>query len=446
MAEYGLPQRLLSLWDHLGLDVAHVAGQMPGDIAGLVALAPERVGALALCVPTRLDPAGFASVSDRVLLIGAEHGLSASVTARGATMLPGAQRVVLQGYDAPGWADVTADRGGAVVAALTSAAAGSLATAPIGLAGRSGEHAGIRWRTEGRGPALVLFPFFLAPSQWEPVVSALAQRFTVVLLGGPHLGGVAALEDRAHSPSYIGMVETMFRLLGVENCRAVLDVGCGSGALDRLLAPRLPQGGRITATDLNRFLLAEAGALAEAEGLGTFIRFTEGNAEALSFPDAAFDCAFSVTVLEECDADRALAELVRVVRPGGRVGVIVRAIDLPQFWHLDLPEAIRRKVAAPPQSVGPGGAADASLYRRMRAAGLADVRGFPSLVTLDDPSGPIWRYREDHALSLLDEPETAVWRNSAAAARREELLFQTHAMHCAVGVRPSRLEGPPAAP
>ena len=55
---------------------------------------------------------------------------------------------------------------------------------------------------------------------------------------------------------------------------------------------------------------------------------------------------FSVTVLEECDADKAIAEIVRVTRPGGRVGIVVRAIDLPQWWHLDLPDAIRAKVTA----------------------------------------------------------------------------------------------------
>ena len=43
------------------------------------------------------------------------------------------------------------------------------------------------------------------------------------------------------------------------------------------------------------------------DGVDGLIRFAPGNAEALPFADASFDCIFSVTVLEECDADRALA-------------------------------------------------------------------------------------------------------------------------------------------
>lgn len=441
MAESGmtLAERLVALWDHLGLASAHVAAQMPGDVAALAAAAPERIAGLALCVPTRLDPPAFAALAARMLLVGAEHGMSASVTAQGAAQLPGSRRVVLAGYDAPGWADVMAERGEAIVAALREMAAACGGASVPTLAG-GGSHAGITWQAHGHGPALVLFPFFLAPSQWNPALAALARDFTVIVLGGPHVGGVAALEDRARSPSYRGMVGTLFGMMEVAAGQAILDVGCGSGALDRMLAERLgaerlAAGARITATDVNPFLLGEARTLAAAEGLGEAIRFTEGNAETLPFPDATFDAAFSVTVLEECDADRALAELLRVVRSGGRVGVIVRSIDLPQWWHLDLPEPIRRKVAVPPQSVGARGVADASLYRRMRAAGFHSVRGFPSLVTLDRPDGPIWRYREDHALSLLDPAETATWRALAEAARAEGTLFQSHPMHCAVGVR-----------
>jgi SAM-dependent methyltransferase len=431
-AEPPLVERLLALWDHLGLTAPHVAAQMPGDLADLSRLHGDRIGGLVFCVPTRLDPLPFAGLADRTLLISAEHGLSAAVTSRGAERLQGARRVVLQGYDAPGWADVVTDRTDAIVAALSDV----LGTIPGDVPGRpippAGSHAGISWQAAGRGPALILMPLFLAPSQWEAALPALTRDFTVIRLGGRHIGGIAALEDRARAPSYRGMVQTLFDLMDAKPGETVLDVGCGSGALDRQLARRI--GGGITATDLNRFLLSEAERLAEEEGGGA-IRFTEANAESLPFPDASFDHAFTVTVLEECDADRALAELVRVVRPGGRVGVIVRAIDMPQWWHLDVPDTIRRKVDVPPQSVGANGVADASLYRRMRTAGLTGLRGFPSLITLDLPDGPIWRYREDHVLTLLDTAETAIWRAAADAARQDGLLFQSHPMHCAVGVR-----------
>ena len=48
----------------------------------------------------------------------------------------------------------------------------------------------------------------------------------------------------------------------------------------------------------------------------------EGNAEALPFRAHQFIVTVACTVLEEGDADRTLAELVRVTKPGGRVGVI----------------------------------------------------------------------------------------------------------------------------
>jgi len=160
-----------------------------------------------------------------------------------------------------------------------------------------------------------------------------------------------------------------------------------------------------------------------------------GNAEALPFPDGAFGAVFSVTVIEECDADRAISEMVRVAAPGGRVGIIVRALDLPQWWNLDLPEPIRRKIVPPPQSVAGNGVADASLYRRMRRAGLTNLLCFPFLVTLDQPGGPIWRYREDHVLSLLTEEELRIWREARTKAVEEGLLMMAHPLHCAVGTK-----------
>ena len=432
-------ERLLALLDHLGVAAAHVATQMPGDIAGLAAQHSERLAGIVLCAPTRLDPAPFAMASDRVLMIAGEHGLTNETTARAAARLPGSGRMLLAGYDAPGWADVMADRGDEIVQAMAGFFAelsgrGHVSGQPRPVAAE-GTVAGITYRIEGSGPVLILLPFFLAPSQWDPAIAALAQRFTVVRVGGRHVGGVAALEDRARAPTYRAMFRTLVDVIDAKPGEAILDVGCGAGSLDRLLAKRLGAANPITACDTNAFLLREAGALAKTDGLDGLIRFTKGDAESLPFPDASFGCAFSVTVLEECDADRAIREMMRVTKPGGRIGIIVRSIDLPQWWSFPVPDTLRQRAETPPQSVAATGVADASLYRRMRAAGLADLVCFPSLVTLDRPDGPIWRYREDHVLSLLSPEETETWRAAWEPARAENLLFMAHPLHCAVGTK-----------
>ena len=240
--------------------------------------------------------------------------------------------------------------------------------------------------------------------------------------------------DRDRMPSYRAMFRSFVDLLAPAPESRILDVGCGSGAFARQLAGRLGEGARIDAVDVNPFLLREAAAL--AGDLAPRIRFAPGSATALPFADQTFDCVFSITVLEECDAEKAIAEMLRVTRPGGRVGIVVRAIDLPQWWNLKLPPAIKAKVDVPPQSVGPVGVADASLYPRLRRAGLADLVGFPALVTLDDPDGPIWRYREDHVLAQLTPAETEIWHTARAAALRDGPLLQATALHCAVGRKP----------
>ena len=164
---------------------------------------------------------------------------------------------------------------------------------------------------------------------------------------------------------------------------------------------------------------SEADALAAEEGLaGRDPLSVPGNAEALPFPDAAFGCVFSVTVLEECDADRAIAEMIRVARPGGRIGD--RRCARSTCRNGGTSTCPRRSAARsppPPRSVARNGVADASLYRRMRRAGLADLVSYPFLITLDQPDGPIWRYREDHVLSLLTQRS---WRCGTRRATRPQ--------------------------
>ncbi len=427
-------ERLVALMDHLGLRAAYFGTPIPRDISGMAAEHPERVAGIVLCVPSRLDPAPFATIADRVLMIAGERGPAAEATARAVVRLPGADGRSLPGTMPPAAGPTRWQTAPGKSPSRSSrflgrpAADGHRAGTPRAVPAE-GICAGISYRVAGEGPALVLLPFFLAPSQWDPAIPRLAEHFTVVMLGGPHLGGVASLEDRAQMPTYQAMFRTLIDTLAPGPGETIIEIGCGAGSLVRQLARRLGKANAITAADVNPFLLREAELLAEEDGLAGLIEFTEGNAEALPFENGSFDCVYSVTVFEECDADRAISEAMRVLRPGGRVGLAVRALDMPQWWNMTLPEAILRKVEAPPHSVGPAGVADRSLYRRMREAGLVDLVCFPFLVTLDRPGGPIWRNREDHVLSQLSPEELAVW----------------HAERNRAATRGAPLHGPPAA-
>src|SRR5258705_3567960 len=86
--------RLVALMDHLGLGSAYFGTPIPRDISGLATEHPEGLAGIVLCVPSRLDPAPFSGIDDRVLMIAGESGPAAEATAR----LPAAQRSVLAGY------------------------------------------------------------------------------------------------------------------------------------------------------------------------------------------------------------------------------------------------------------------------------------------------------------------------------------------------------------
>ena len=446
-------ERLDALLEHLGLNQVFMATQMPGDIAEFCAKRPERVSGLALVIASRINPAAFAPLGDRVMVLAGESGIPTDTADAAAPGMPDARQLRLAGYAATAWSDIAMERPdrlcGEIADFMSGLAAPSTASpvaSPACVPPKGdGVVAGLTYRIIGDGPPLLLMPFFLAASQWEPVLARLADRFTVIVLGGAHIGGVAMLEDRASLPSYGDMLTALVNRMGVPMDGEVLEVGCGPAALCRQVLASRPDLA-LTGLDANGYLLREGAALAQAMGLAVRgpdesdavpvlggLCLIEGDATALPFEDNSFDAVYSITVLEECDANKALAEMARVVRPGGPVGVVVRAIDMPQWWNLDLPPAIAAKVNAQPQSVSPGAVADRSLYIRMAAAGFRDIQGFPYLLTFDRPDGPIWNYRASHARGLLDDGEREVWDRDVAARKAEGLLFQANPVHCAVG-------------
>ena len=141
----------------------------------------------------------------------------------------------------------------------------------------------------------------------------------------PDLGAIKTRQQGAWSSGDYAVVGTTLQIVGEELCEAldlrsgqkVLDVAAGNGNASLAAARRWCD---VIATDYVPALLDRARERADAERLN--IEFREADAEALPFADASFDVVVSTFgVMFTPDQDRAAAELVRVCRRGGKIGL-----------------------------------------------------------------------------------------------------------------------------
>ena len=430
--------RLAALFEHLGLVRAHFGAQNSAELDPIIAAQPERFSSLALIGLNRLQADVVAPVGDRLMLMHGDGGAGVEAMATNQPALPEAESHCFNDYTVLTWSDVAADCGDEIVPRWCDFLDRAEARAPasqINTGTQQGEAAGITYRMQGDGPVLVLLPMLLSPSQWEPIVDRLAERYCVISLGGRHLGGVGFIDGRGTDPGYLRGVRMHVDEIDIRPGETVLDVGCGPGSLDRWLARYTKGANPITSVDINGYFLREAAAIAKAEGVDDIITFGPGNAEDLPFDDASFDIVMSHTVMEECNADKMLAEMIRVAKPGGRVAVMVRAVDMRSLWNLPVSPAIKDKIEAPVPSVGIGGCADASLYTRFGTSGLTNLKLFPTTMTVNDPDGSTWKYYEPYLFSMLDEAEIAEWHAAKAQAIADGSILLARNLHCAVGTK-----------
>jgi SAM-dependent methyltransferase len=139
------------------------------------------------------------------------------------------------------------------------------------------------------------------------------------------LAAVKARQRTAWSTGDYAVVGTTLQIVGENLCEAldlrsgarVLDVAAGNGNASLAAARRWCD---VTSTDYVSSLLESGRARARAEGHN--IAFQEADAEDLPFPDASFDAVLSTFgVMFTPNQDKAAGELVRVCKPGGKIGL-----------------------------------------------------------------------------------------------------------------------------
>lgn len=257
---------------------------------------------------------------------------------------------------------------------------------------------------------------------------------------------VATMDATAGWPAVQHLRAWERRQLALQPGERLLDVGCGDAGAAVALAADLLPGGSVLGIDRSEEMLAAGRQRAEDNGL-TCVELRTGDATALDEPDASFDAARSERTFQWLDDPAgAMAEMVRVVRPGGRL--VVADSDWRTF-AVDHPdsEALAAFLGAMSARRGEAAGVGGALRRLARDAGLVDVRTEVATHVWDawDPdSGPaagflpvrrvVAQLAEDGALDLELGRRFADGLEDAA---RRDRLFMTLTMVAVYGRRPA---------
>jgi ubiquinone/menaquinone biosynthesis C-methylase UbiE len=172
--------------------------------------------------------------------------------------------------------------------------------------------------------------------------------------GQTDLKALKTRQQAAWSSGDYALIGTTLQIVGEDLCEAVdirsgqkvLDIAAGNGNVSLAAARRWCD---VVATDYVPALLERARERAAAERLP--MEFREADAEALPFPDGSFDVVVSTFgVMFTPDQDRAAAEMVRVCKRGGRIGL---ANWTPEGFIGQLFKTIGKHVPPPPGAKSP---------------------------------------------------------------------------------------------
>ena len=248
-----------------------------------------------------------------------------------------------------------------------------------------------------------------------------------------YTGSGAELYQRFFVPAIATPVSgELLATAGLRRGERVLDVACGTGIITRAAAEQVGTTGTVTAVDLAPDMLEVAKATPAA---GAPIEWHEADAVALPLPDGAYDVALcQMGLMFIADKPRAVAELHRVLAPGGRIIVNTPGRIQPLF------EAMEQAIV---DHIDPGLGAfvsavfsmhdPAALGDLLRGAGFEDVssKEYVSRFALPGPAEFLWNYINLTPMGPLVEkaPEEA-------KAAMERQVVEAWTPHVVAGVMP----------
>ena len=186
---------------------------------------------------------------------------------------------------------------------------------------------------------------------------------------------VVRLESQARSMSHL--VAQEFQLLNLRPNLKVLDAGCGSGAITRMMA-KVVYPETIVGMDIDPVFIEEARKMATTQAIKN-IRFEIGNIDSMDYENGAFDLTYSRFVLEHVnDPVWSVSEMKRVTKNEGYVAASDVEDDLmtgypevPMFWDL------WKKYGARTARKGANRHMGRELYSVFNKAGLSSISVHP---------------------------------------------------------------------
>ncbi|MBM4181350.1 MAG: methyltransferase domain-containing protein [Betaproteobacteria bacterium] len=131
---------------------------------------------------------------------------------------------------------------------------------------------------------------------------------------------IERLEGRARNPLFAGLFEKYLDRLDLPRVARILEVGCGTGAMLRVLARRPDFRGECVGIDHSPHFVEAARNYAREERLDGRLHFAVGDAHNLDFPPSSFDLVIAHTMISHVtDPALVLGEMASVARPGGAV-------------------------------------------------------------------------------------------------------------------------------